>query len=168
MLKCLSHHALFVIFLLQIWSLNTLASVQAAETTIYKQVIDLPMDEVYPVLYKALEDKRFYVVFEPNIGKSLKSFAGKWGDNYNKNNLDNIRSMVFCNGWYANQVSNIDPDMLALCPLRVALYDKQGITTILFARPTVIATQSAAMPVLQEVENEVIEAIQNAAKKLMK
>ena len=138
-------------------------SLQAAESTIYKQVVNKPMDKVYPAVYKALEDARFYVVFEPNIGKNLKRFAEKWGDDYNQSKLSHIRSMVFCNVWYANAVSNVDPDMLGLCPLRISLYEKQGETVVLFAKPTVIATQSKAKDVLQNVEDEVIAAIQSGA-----
>ena len=134
-------------------------NLQAAESAMYKQVVNQPMDMVYPAVYKALEDARFYVVFEPNIGKNLKRFAEKWGDDYNQSKLSHIRSMVFCNVWYANAVSNVDPDMLGLCPLRISLYEKQGETVVLFAKPTVIATQSKAKSILQKVENEVIAAI---------
>lgn len=134
--------------------------VQATESNMYKQVIDRPIDAVYPAVYKALEDARFFVVFEPNMGKNLSRFAEKWGDDYNQNKLSSIRSMVFCNVWYANAVSNADPDMLGLCPLRIGLYEKQGKTVVLFARPTVIAAQSKAKAVLQRVEDEVITAIQ--------
>jgi len=145
--------------------------VQAAEFSstnnpaIYKQVVNLPMQKVYPAVYKALEDTRFYVVFEPDIGKNIARFAEKWGDDYNQNQLDSIRSMVFCNGWYANKVSNADPDMLALCPLRLGLYEKTGQTFIVFARPTFIAEKSQAHAVLLEIENAVIGAIRAATKK---
>jgi len=133
---------------------------QAAESGMYKQEVDRPIDAVYPAVYKALEDARFFVVFEPNIGKNISRFADKWGDDYNQNKLSSIRSMVFCNGWYANAVSNADPDMLGLCPLRIGLYEKQGKTIVLFARPTVIAAQSQARDILQKVEDEVTAAIQ--------
>lgn len=140
-------------------------NVQAAESEIYKQVVNQPMDKVYPLIYEALEDVHFYVVFEPYISKNISRFAEKWGDDYNRNKLDGFRSMVICNGWYANKVSNVDPDMLALCPLRVGLYEKAGKTTIVFARPTVIARHSKALSILQEVENTVIDAIKSGAKK---
>jgi uncharacterized protein (DUF302 family) len=135
----------------------------AAAGGMYKQVVDLPMDKAYPAIYEALEAARFGVVFEPNIGKNLHRFAEKWGDDYNRNDLTSIRSMVFCHVWYANAVSNADPDMLGLCPLRVGLYEKQGKTVVLFARPTVIAAQSNARAILQKVEDEVIAAIQSGA-----
>ena len=99
------------------------------------------------------------MVFEPNIGKNLSGFAERWGDQYNRSKLSAIRSMVFCNGWYANQVSNKDPSMLALCPLHMTLIEKDGNTTALFVRPTVIAADSPAKGILSELESEVISAI---------
>ena len=135
---------------------------QAAESTIYRQTVNAPMGQVYPMVYKALENAKFWVVFEPKISENLQRISKKWGDNYNKNKLSSIRSMVFCNGSYANAVSNTDPDMLALCPLRIGLYEKETKTTVVFAKPTVIAAGSAAKPVLKEVEDEVIGAIKVA------
>jgi len=135
-------------------------AIQAADSTVYKNSVSQPMDEVYPSVYEALEEARFYVVFEPFISQNIERFAKKWGDTYNQNKLTAIRSMVFCNGWYANQVSNVDPDMLALCPLRLSMYEKSGKTTVVFARPTVIGAASKAKSVLKEIEDEVIKAIQ--------
>lgn len=134
-------------------------NVHSAESNIYKQTTNLPMDKVYPAVYASLEKARFFVVFEPQISKNLQRFAEKWGENHNRSKLDSIRSMVFCHAWYANEVSNKDPDMLALCPLRIGLYEKQGGTTVVFARPSVVAANSPALGILKEVEAEIIAAI---------
>ncbi|VAW63826.1 hypothetical protein MNBD_GAMMA09-1117 [hydrothermal vent metagenome] len=150
---------IFVVFFLL-----TGSYLQASESTIYKQTVNAPMKRVYPGVYNALEKAKFYVVFEPMISQNLKRFSEKWGEDYNKSKLSGIRSMVFCNGWYANAVSNADPDMLALCPLRIGLYEKQGKTTVVFAKPTVIAAESAAISVLKEIETKVITAIKAGMK----
>jgi hypothetical protein len=139
------------------------ASAQA-DSNVFELSVDRPINEVYDNVYKSLEDARFYVVFEPNIGNNLSHFAGRWGDDYNRNDLGAIRSLVFCNAWYANQVSNKDTAMLALCPLHMTLIEKDGVTTALFARPTVIAASSPARGVLSELENEVIAAIRAGMK----
>ena len=135
-----------------------------AESGVFVLSVDKPITEVYDKVYKSLEDERFYVVFEPNIGKNLSGFAERWGDQYNRSKLSAIRSMVFCNGWYANQVSNKDPRMLALCPLHMTLIEKDGKTTALFARPTVIAANSPAIEILSELEDKVIAAIKKGMK----
>jgi hypothetical protein len=136
------------------------ATVSAGSAAVYSKTVDKRVEAVYPVLYKSLEDARFYVVFEPNIGKNISGFAERWGENYNRNELDEIRSMVFCNGWYANQVSNLDPEMLGFCPLHLTLTERDGKTTVLFNRPTATAKGSAAFELFTELENEVIEAIE--------
>jgi uncharacterized protein (DUF302 family) len=131
---------------------------------VYLAHSDKPVASVYDSVYKSLEDARFFVVFEPNIGANLANFSEKWGDDYNRNKLSAIRSMVFCNAWYANQVSNLDPNMLGFCPLHITLIEQQGKTTVLFNRPGVIARNSPAKAVLTEIETEVIAAIEKGLK----
>ncbi|MCW8956208.1 MAG: DUF302 domain-containing protein [Gammaproteobacteria bacterium] len=137
-------------------------AVMAAPAPVFEISVKKPMDEVYTPLYKTLEDEGFYVVFEANIGRNMSRFSEKWGENYNRNQLDGIRSMVFCNVWYANAVSNADPRMLALCPLRLSLLEKSGATRVLFARPTVMAADSPALKILTQIENEIIAIIRKA------
>jgi len=132
----------------------------SSNSAVYRQQVDSPVDQVYDNLYKSLEDARFFVVFEPDIGANLSRFSEKWGDEYNQNKLTAIRSMVFCNGWYANKVSNTDPDMLAICPLHLSLVERDGKTTVLFIRPGVIGQNSPAKAILETIESEVIEAIE--------
>lgn len=121
-----------------------------------------PLDVTYKAVYAALEEARFYVVFEADLGANLATFAERWGEDLNRNKLEGIRSMVVCNAWYANQVSNADPDLLALCPLRVNLAGKDGVTRVLFARPTVIAAGSPGIAVIQEIEDTIAGALRAA------
>ncbi len=126
---------------------------------VFIQQTDKSVSQVYDKLYKSLEDARFYVVFEPNIGANLARLSEKWGDDYNRNNISEIRSMVFCNAWYANQVSNLDPNMLGFCPLHITLLESEGRATVLFNRPGVMTRNSPAADLLLKIESEVITAI---------
>ncbi|PCI22165.1 MAG: hypothetical protein COB62_01880 [Piscirickettsiaceae bacterium] len=146
------------IFLLFFISLSSIASSKG----VYEKVSDAPIDETFDSVYQELEQRNFYVIFEANIGKNISRFKEKWGEDYNKNKLGGIRSMVFCNGWYANRVGNADPSMLALCPLRLTVIERSGKAHILFVKPSYVGQGSPALPLLQEIENTVIEAI-NAA-----
>jgi len=146
-----------LIFLMLVSSIS-----HAGDDTVFRHSINKPVNEVYDRVYKELEQQGFYVVFEANIGKNLSNFAGKWGEDYNRSKLDSIRSMVFCNGWYANLVSNADPNMLAICPLHITLIEKSGVTTALFVRPSVIAAGSPAREVLLQVEEKIINVIKIA------
>lgn len=137
------------------------AALQAAPAGVFRADAQAPMERTYPALYKALEGARFWVVFEADIGDNLAGFAERWGDDYNRNGLSGIRSMVVCNGWYANAVSNADPDLLALCPLRVNLVEQDGVTRVLFARPSVIAAGSPGEALALEIEQLLIDAIRS-------
>lgn len=152
----------YKLIIINICLVLSIGAALAANPNVFEHSIDKPMDQVYSALYKALEEDGFYVVFETNIGRNLSRFAEKWGENYNRNKLDGIRSMVFCNGWYANAVSNADPAMLALCPLSLTLIERNGKTTALFAKPAAIAAASPAAKVLKRVENDVIAVIKQS------
>ena len=132
----------------------------AAEPRIYKKTVKAEFPATYKKVFTALENNGYFVVFEPNIGKNLSHFEQRWGKNYNKNELEAIRSLVFCNAWYANEVSNLDPDMMALCPLHITLTHKKGITAILFVRPSQVAAHSPAKDIAVELEQDVIRAIE--------
>lgn len=132
----------------------------AESPMIYEKQVKGEMEKTYKQVFDALENNGYFVVFEPNISKNLAHFQQRWGKDYNKNNLESIRSMVFCNAWYANQVSNADPQMLALCPLHISLVHKEGVTRILFIRPSLVATGSAAEKIALELEQDVIRTIE--------
>ena len=152
----------FTRFLLFISLFYSMAAM--SQPGVYRITVDKTVDEVYDNVYKSLEDARFFVVFEPNIGANLSHFADKWGGDYNRNKLSEIRSLVFCNGWYANQVSNLDPDMLGSCPLHISLIERDGKTTALFNRPSALAGDSPARKLLEKIEAEVIEAVESGLK----
>ncbi len=128
--------------------------------------LDKNLESSYDVIYKHLENNKFFVVFEPNIQKNLARFKENWGDDYNRNKLEGIRAMVFCNGWYANQVSNADPLLLSLCPLHITLIQQQGKTQVLFTRPSVIAAGSEALDIAKQLEAEVNKAMTAAVEEL--
>ena len=71
-------------------------SVNGGSAPVFEHSVKKSIDQVYLPLYKALEDEGYYVVFEANIGRNMARFSDKWGENYNRNKLDGIRSMVFC------------------------------------------------------------------------
>lgn len=129
---------------------------------VYDRTVQGEMNEVYSKVFTALENNSYYVIIEPNLGKNLSHFSKRWGDDYNKNKLSSIRSMVFCNVWYANKISNLDPSLLALCPMRLTLYSKNKETHILFVRPSKVAGNSPAQEIAKELEDDVIRTIEVA------
>ena len=138
----------------------------AAYAAFYTRSITAPADLVYDAVYHALEENRFYVIAEPNIGKSLARNAQRWGEDYNRNGLESIRSMVFCSPWYANQLSNVAPPLLGLCPFSVTLLHLRGDTTITFERPTAVVTTGPARELVAELEAGVVGALEGALDEL--
>lgn len=145
-------------FLLFLFCLFFIPAVQASP--ILKMSLQGEFEENYLSVRQALEDHRFYVVFEPNIGSSLSNFKERWGEDYNRNGFEEIQSLVFCNPWYVNQVVNKDPEMSAICPLSVTLLHKDQTTQLMFLRPSALKPDSPAQPVLQELEADIIKALQ--------
>lgn len=135
---------------------------EVKQPAIFRKTVKQDMEAVYKRVFTALENNGYFVIFEPNIGKNLSHFAKRWGDDYNKNKLEHIRSMIFCNGWYANKISNVNPDMLALCPLHITLYSKDNETNILFVKPSGVASGTNVEDIAKELENDVIRAINTA------
>ena len=130
-----------------------------ADSPVYSTSVKADFNKVYQHVYKSLENNRLFIVLEPNIGSNLSGFAKRWGDNYNRNKLDNFRSMVFCNAWYANEMSNKDIAMTSICPLHITLTHRKGITSVHFVRPDFIAKASKASSVASELTELVIKAI---------
>ncbi|MGB5405225.1 MAG: DUF302 domain-containing protein [Thiogranum sp.] len=147
-------------------SLFWLSQLAVADSNVLVWNIDKDLEASYTSVYKALEKNRFFVVFEPNIQRNLSGFAERWGDNYNRNKLEGIRAMVFCNVWYTNEISNADPDMLAMCPLHLTLIQQQGSTRVLFVRPSVVAADSEALAIAKELEQDVSKAMGEAVNEL--
>ena len=139
------------------------AQCSAAAEAIYRRDIRGEFAAVYQEIYRSLEEARFLVVFETNIGANLAKNAERWGENYNRNGFEDVRSMVICNPWYANQLLNLDPRMMAVCPMSVTLIGKGGVVMVLFERLTTLVPDSPAAGVLWEIENTVMGAIEDVA-----
>lgn len=127
---------------------------------VLKLTSERPMDELYQDLYQALEEQKFWVVFESDMGKRMAKFADRWGEDYNRNALSAVRSMVFCNIWWTNRIANADPELLGVCPLHLSLYAKDGKTTILMPRLSDIAEGSPGKEAASELETKLRKIVE--------
>lgn len=150
-----------LIFLLVFISANA----SAESPAVYEKTFDQNLDTVYKRISTALDNNGFKVVFEVDIQENLKKSAAKNAiKDFNLNQLEGIKSMVFCNGPLAIKISNADPAMLALCPLHLTFMQKAGRATVLFARPSVIAQGSKAEVTVKALEQKVIQLIDSGLK----
>lgn len=137
------------------------ASVYAESPAVYERSFAQTMNTAYPRIYKALENNGFKVVYEIDMQQNLaKLAANNTVTDFNLNQLEGIKSMVFCNGPLAVKISNADPSMLALCPLHLTITEKLGRVTVLFARPGFMAQGSQAAAPAKVLEEKVIKAIE--------
>jgi uncharacterized protein (DUF302 family) len=168
MFKDVGHSRITSMRLIAIWmvSLCWFGQLAVADSRVLVWNIDKDLETTYTTVYKALEKNKFFVVFEPNIQRNLSGFAERWGNNYNRNKLEGIRAMVFCNVWYTNEISNADPDMLAMCPLHLTLIQQAGSTRVLFVRPTIVAAGSNALAIAKELEQDISKAMDEAINEL--
>lgn len=131
------------------------------EGTVYIKKRKKPMHVLYKSVLQAFENNGYFITFEPNIGKAMRPYAQRWGRDYNKNKIEEIRSMVLSNPWHANKIANADPSLLAMFPLTVTLIQKGKYTTILFVRPSKVAQTSRGQAVAEELEKDVIRIFEN-------
>ena len=132
----------------------------AGSPAIYERSARLPADTAYLQLYEALESNGFFVIFEPDMGKSLAGMADALGADYNRNQLSTMRSLVFCKPRATNEIANADPALLALCPLHITLTHKAGMSTVYFVRPSVVAAGSPGAAQAGKLEADIIKVIE--------
>ena len=121
-----------------------------------------PADKVYDRVYQALEEAKFWVVFEADMGSRMEKLGPDWGSDYNKNKLTFIKSMVFCNLSWTNQLANADPELLGLCPLHLTIYAYNGRTAIVWPRTSVMAQGSTGQDRALALEGELAAIIGGA------
>lgn len=119
------------------------ANLWASPSGIVSVETSIALDAAYDRVYKALEAQKFWVVFEADMGERMARFEDKWGEDYNRNDLQGVRSMVFCNIEWTNRMGNADPDLLGLCPLHLTIYSKGGKTHVLIPRLSMMAQGSS-------------------------
>ena len=129
---------------------------------VYTKTYNAPMAEVYPKILTSFDNAHLIVVSEIDILGKFKA-AGlpeAFGKNFNTSKLTGIKAIIACNGWFGNEVANADPKMMAFCPVRVTLIERDGKTIITYVRATVANKDSKAYPTLVKLEAKVIKAIE--------
>ena len=133
---------------------------------VYVKEVAQSTKTLYPKVLKALADNMLIVVSEIDIlGKfEHAGLPKRFGKNFNTNNLEAIKAIIVCNGYFGNEVANSDPEMMALCPLRITIIQQNGKSKILFARPSALSKGSKANAILKKLEERVIFALESSAK----
>lgn len=131
---------------------------------VYVKAVDEPLQTLYPKLLASLKQNQMMVVSEIDILAKFKE-AGlpeKFGKEFNTNDLEGVKAIIACNGFFGNAVANADPEMMALCPVRITLIQHAGKSKILYSLPSKASQGSDAHAVLEKLESKVIAALEGA------
>lgn len=129
---------------------------------VFRRGSSLPLEQVYTRVYEALEAHKFWVVFEADMGSRMEKMKAHWGDDYNRQHLDGVRSMVFCNIDWTHRIANADPNLLALCPLHLSVYTRNGQSVVVMPRPSAFAVGSPGAAEAKALEAELAGLIDTA------
>lgn len=137
-------------------------SLWAAESSVYKVSYNAPVDKVIENILVKFKAENLVVVWQLDILDEFKQkgLDKKLGENFNRAGLTAVRTMVACNGKFGNAIINADSDMMAYCPIRITLTEKDGVTTVLYVRPSFAPKDSKAYKSLVQLENKVTGAIE--------
>jgi len=136
-------------------------STQAYSSSIHKTIINKPISEYYPELKKAIEANRMHVIYEMDLLKKFKEsgYAKKFGKDFNKNKVEVVKTLLICNGYVGNQVSNIDPRMMVLCPIKITLIQRDGKTTVTFVKSASLAKNKDVKALLVTLDEIIVHTI---------
>lgn len=135
-----------------------------ALTNVYSVTYKGSIDTIEENILEHFKEVKLVVPWKLDILNEFKrkGLEKKFGKNFNTSHLSSVRTIVACNGKFGNMIINADPTMMAFCPIRITLIEKDGKTTVLYVRPTSAPKDSKAYPILKKLEKKVIKAIEDA------
>ena len=141
------------IFSMSLWA--------APISNVYSVTFDSPIDTVEKNMLNHFKSVKLVVPWKLDILEEFrkKGLDKKFGDEFNKAKLSSVRTIIACNGKFGNMIINADAKMMAYCPVRVTLTEKDNKTTVLFVRPSSAPRDSKAYKLLVKLEKKVIKAI---------
>ena len=138
-----------------------LCSTQLGATQIYQKEVGLPLEKYYPKLKAAIQANHMNILYELDLLEQFKKsgYAEKFGEDFNRNHLKAVKTLLLCNGYVGNQISNIDPDMMALCPIRLTIISKGSGTKVVFMKSSHLATSKKIKQLLATLDEILIHTI---------
>ena len=156
-------HKLIIIMLM-------LSSTHLCASNIYQKNVDLPIEKYYPKLKAAIQSNHMNILYELDLLEKFKKsgYVEKFGEDFNRNHLKSVKTLLLCNGYVGNQISNIDPDMMALCPIRLTLISKASGTKVVFMKSSHLARSKKIKQLLATLDEILIHTIDLTVDSYMK
>ncbi|MFA6761189.1 MAG: DUF302 domain-containing protein [Sulfuricurvum sp.] len=139
-------------------------SLWANDSSVFEASYKTPIDKVLKNILTQFEKDGLVVAWQLDILEEFKQkgLDKKFGAEFNKNNLSSVKTLVACNGKFGNDIMNADPAMMAYCPIRVTLTEKDGVTTVLYVRPSSAPKSTPAYEALKALESKVTKSIEDS------
>lgn len=136
----------------------------AALTNVYSATYKASIETIEENILQHFKEVKLVVAWKLDILEEFKKkgLEKKFGKKFNTSKLSGVRTIVACNGKFGNMIINADPTMMAYCPIRITLIEKDGKTQVLYVRPTSAPRDSKAYKILKKLEKKVIKAIEDA------
>ncbi|WP_310441844.1 DUF302 domain-containing protein [Sulfurimonas sp.] len=137
---------------------------------VYKKEVATPHDVYMKEFKKAVKKNHMNVLYELDLIKKFKDagYAKKFGADFNKNKLTAATTILLCNGYIGNQISNIDPEMMSLCPIKVSIISDGKSTKIIYTKYTGASTDREIAALLNTLDEVVINTIDLTTDEYMK
>ncbi|MDO9266303.1 MAG: DUF302 domain-containing protein [Sulfurimonas sp.] len=136
---------------------------------VYKKEVKTPYDVYIKELKEAIEKNHMNVLYELDLIKKFKDagYAKKFGADFNKNQLTAATTILLCNGYIGNQISNIDAEMMALCPIKISVISNGKYTKIIYTKYKGASTNKEISALLETLDEVVINTIELTTDKYM-
>jgi uncharacterized protein (DUF302 family) len=139
-------------------------------SSIYKKEVPESLKSYLPKLKKSIKDNHMNILYEMDLMEKFKKsgYAKKFGADFNKNGITSVTTLLLCNGYVGNQVSNIDPDMMVLCPIKVTLIERGNTVTVSFVKNFEVATNREVKALLLTLDHILMHTIDLTIDQYMK
>lgn len=136
---------------------------------VYKKEVNKPHDVYIKELKDAIEKNHMNVLYELDLIKKFNDsgYAKKFGADFNKNKITASTTLLLCNGYIGNQISNIDPEMMALCPIKVSVISDEKSTKIIYTKYKGASKNKEVAALLKILDEVVINTIELTTNKYM-
>ena len=139
-----------------------LAVSSAASESVYTKVIDENYDSYMPKFKIALKANHMNVVSELDLMERFSKVKGaeKYRGGFEKQGITKVTSLVTCIGLVGLQVAAAEPDMMALCPVRITVMAKGDKTVVTFIRNQYVAKGTAVEDTVARLDNAIIDTVE--------
>lgn len=136
---------------------------------VYKKEVKTPHDVYMKEFKAAVAKNHMNVLYELDLVEKFTNagYAKKFGADFNKNKLTGATTILLCNGYIGNQVSNIDPDAMAYCPIKVSVLSDARGTKVIYTKYAGQSKNQKINSLLKTLDTVVINTIDLTTNKYM-